>query len=72
MEQPDLGMPNRDYFLKARNDTTLLAYQKLIKDIAVTFGADEMAAEHDAKDVVDLEIDLANVRFPKFGISTFF
>ena len=62
MNQPLLGMPNRDYYVKERNDTTLMAYQKMIKDIAVALGADDVTAEQDAKDMVDLEVDLANVR----------
>ena len=72
MEQPpSLGMPNRDYFLKARNDTTLMAYQKFIKDIAMTFGADETTADTDTKEVVDLEIDLAKVSFIRFCHSVY-
>ena len=63
MEQSSLGMPNRDYFLKDRNDTTLMAYEKFITDIAVAFGADESTAKKDSKDVVDLEIDLAKVSY---------
>ena len=56
-------MPSRDYFLKARNDSTLMAYQKMIVDLAVAFGADPDTAEQDAKDFVDFEIELANVSF---------
>lgn len=61
IDQTSLGMPSRDYFLKARNDSTLLAYQKMIKDLAVAFGADPDTAEQDVKDFVDFEIELANI-----------
>ena len=61
IDQTSLGMPSRDYFLKGRNDTTLLAYQKMVNDIYVALGADPAVAKQDAKDLVDFEIELANV-----------
>ena len=54
-------MPSRDYFLKGRNDTMLLAYQKMVQEIYVALGADQAVAEQDAKELVDFEIELANV-----------
>ena len=54
-------MPSRDYFLKGRNNTMLLAYEKMVKEIAVALGADPAVAEQDAKELVDFEIELANV-----------
>ena len=47
--------------LKARNDTMLMAYQNLWKNMAVAFGATESAAAGAAKKVVDFEIEIANV-----------
>ena len=61
MDQPSLGMPSKDYYLKERNDTVLMAYQTMITDMAIAFGADKATAETDAKDMVDLERELANV-----------
>lgn len=61
MDQTSLGMPSRDYLLKARNDSMIMAYQKMIRDIAIAFGADEAVAEQDTKEVVDFEIELANI-----------
>ena len=61
IDQTSLGMPSRDYYLKGRNDSMLLAYQKMKKDLAIAFGADPDMAEQDAKDLVDFEIELANV-----------
>jgi predicted metalloendopeptidase len=55
-------MPSRDYYLKGRDDKTLMAYQTMIQESAVAFGADETTAANDAKDIVDMEIELANVR----------
>ena len=54
-------MPSRDYYLKERNNTMLMAYQKMRAEIAIAFGADRATAEEDAKNMVDFEIDLANV-----------
>lgn len=61
IDQTSLGMPSRDYYLKGRNDSMLLAYQKMKKDLAIAFGADPDTAEQDAKDLVDFEIELANI-----------
>lgn len=54
-------MPNRDYFLKGRNDPVLLAYEKFATDTAIKFGADPEVAKNDMRDMVDFEIKLANV-----------
>ena len=64
-------MPSRDYYLKARNNSMLMAYQKSRAEIAIAFGADRNTAERDAKDMVDFEIDLANVR-NDFDLLNFF
>ncbi|BFZ23837.1 hypothetical protein BsWGS_26876 [Bradybaena similaris] len=45
-----------------RNDTILQAYEKYLVDIAVALNASREVAEQDARDVVDLEIELAKVR----------
>jgi len=62
VDQPDLGMPSRDYYLKGRNDTTLLAYETKLREIMVALGVEEATARQDAVDIVDMEIQLANVR----------
>lgn len=65
IDQPELGMPSRDYYLKGRDDPTLVAYQTMIEDMMVAFGADRQVARSDAKDMVDLEVDLANISVPR-------
>ncbi|XP_052285288.1 membrane metallo-endopeptidase-like 1 [Dreissena polymorpha] len=65
VDQPGLGMPSRDYYLKERNATDLMAYQTMLEEIAVALGADQGRASLAAKQVVDLEIDLANTTEPK-------
>ena len=54
-------MPTRYYYLTARNNSRLMAYQKMQTDIAVALGADRQTAEQDSKDMVDFEVDLAKV-----------
>lgn len=54
-------MPSRDYYLKGRNDTTLMAYQTWIEEMMIAFGANADVARQDASDLVDFEIQLANV-----------
>ncbi|XP_053379958.1 neprilysin-like [Mercenaria mercenaria] len=65
IDQPYLGMPSRDYYLNGRNDETLMAYQTMIEESAVAFGADPITALNDAKDMVDMEIELANITVPR-------
>ncbi|KAH3821495.1 hypothetical protein DPMN_123259 [Dreissena polymorpha] len=38
VDQPNLGMPSRDYYLKERNATDLMAYQTMLEEIAVALG----------------------------------
>lgn len=61
IDQTSLGMPSRDYYLRGRNDSTLLAYQKMMTNIAIAFGADPATAETDAGELMDFEIELANI-----------
>ena len=69
MDQPELGMPSRDYYLKGRDDKVLKAYETMVKNVLVALGADKMTAETDATHFVDLEIDLANVSFNLLSIT---
>ncbi|XP_076086424.1 endothelin-converting enzyme homolog isoform X1 [Mytilus galloprovincialis] len=64
VDQPGFGMPNREYYLKGRNDKTLLAYEQFATEMAVMFGANEATAKNDMKDMVDFEIKLANISLP--------
>ena len=56
-------MPDREYYLRGRDDVSIMAYQTMIRDIATAFGADPITASNDAKFIVDMEIQLANVWF---------
>ncbi|ESO93428.1 hypothetical protein LOTGIDRAFT_176742 [Lottia gigantea] len=64
IDQPSFGMPGRDYFLRGRDDVMLKAYEEYGINLAVEMGTDRLAAEADFKDLVDFEIQLANVSVP--------
>ncbi|KAK3609653.1 hypothetical protein CHS0354_035937 [Potamilus streckersoni] len=65
VDQSELGMPSRDYFLKERNDSVLMAYENYAKSIAIALGADKSQAETDMKNMVDFEIKVADITVPK-------
>ncbi|XP_035828940.1 neprilysin-1 [Aplysia californica] len=65
MDQPSLGMPGQKYYLVPRNDTMLMAYQTLIYKVTETLGfADPDTAQQDVTDLVDFEIQLAQISVP--------
>ncbi|XP_048241365.1 endothelin-converting enzyme homolog isoform X1 [Haliotis rufescens] len=61
IDQAQLGMPSRDYYLKPRGDNHIMVYQNLATEVAVLFGADRTQAEQQMKDMVDFEITIANL-----------
>ena len=54
-------MPTRDYFLKGRDDKTLMIYQQFVISVARTMGADENRTIQQMTEMIDFEIELANV-----------
>lgn len=57
-------MPSRNYYLKERNDTKLMAYQDYITSVATMLAADKLTfsfTKQDVIDMVDFEIELAKV-----------
>ncbi|XP_064641839.1 neprilysin-4-like [Lineus longissimus] len=64
-DEANLGMPSRGYFLKGRNDTMLQAYEKYAYDVAVALGATETDARQQIKQMVDFEVDIANIMIPE-------
>ena len=62
LDQAELGMPSRDYYMKGYNDSDVKIYEKFAINIAMLFGANETTAQKEIKDMVDFEIRLANVR----------
>ncbi|XP_046376734.1 neprilysin-1-like [Haliotis rufescens] len=65
-DQPSLGLPGREYYLKERNSSTLKAYEDYIIRTAVALGANQVDASDQIRDLVDFEIEIANITVPLF------
>lgn len=62
IDQGSLGLPNRKYFLKGMNDTTVRAYYDTMVDMALALGAkNKSRVEQEMLDVIKFETQLANV-----------
>lgn len=61
MDQPDLGMPSRAYYLKSRTDTILRGYETFAVKMATLLGAEPAAAARELAEAIDFEIAIANV-----------
>ncbi|CAG5114826.1 unnamed protein product, partial [Candidula unifasciata] len=60
LSEGKLGM-NQESFLKNRSDPSIMAYQKYLAETAIALNASQEDAEKDAKDVVDLELQLDSI-----------
>ena len=54
-------MPSRDYFLKGRNERQITAYQTFAINVAEALGANPNTARDEMSDMVDFEVQIANV-----------
>ncbi|XP_055588179.1 neprilysin-4 [Uranotaenia lowii] len=61
LDQTVLGLPTRDYFLQASNQKYLDGYKQFIVDVIVLLGAKQEKAEQTAEELLDFEIQLANI-----------
>lgn len=61
MDQMQLGLPSRDYYLKSSSEGDMNAYHKYMTNIAVLLGANKSTAGEELKAVVEFERRLANV-----------
>ncbi|GFN96415.1 membrane metallo-endopeptidase-like 1 [Plakobranchus ocellatus] len=64
LDDPALFLP-RTYFIRPRNDSVLMAYERYLRDTAIYLGAEHDVAAKDAADVLDLEIKLAKIDIPR-------
>ena len=62
MDQPSLGMPSREYYLKRDDEQYKSAYLQYMIDLAIVMGASPENATRDMNDVLRFEIELANVK----------
>ncbi|XP_023930213.1 neprilysin isoform X2 [Lingula anatina] len=63
LDQVDLGMPSRDYFLKGR-DEKVEAYENFAVSLAILMGANETVAREEMREMVEFETKLANSTTP--------
>ncbi|GFR99126.1 endothelin-converting enzyme homolog [Elysia marginata] len=56
-------------YTQERNSTVLTAYETLLREIAIEFGADPSVAAQDAKDFVDLKIEIFKLKTSIFHIN---
>ncbi|GFO22719.1 endothelin-converting enzyme 1, partial [Plakobranchus ocellatus] len=63
LDNPGMSM-SRTYFIRPRNDSVLMAYERYLRDTAIYLGAKPDVAAKDAADVLDLEIKLSKITPP--------
>jgi len=56
-----MPMTHRDYYLKGREDRTLLIYREFAVNVAKSLGANESWAQLNVDELIGFEINLANV-----------
>ena len=56
-----MPMTHRDYYLKGRNDRILQVYREFAVNAAKSLGADDSWARENVDELIDFEIELANV-----------
>lgn len=60
-DQTSLGLPTRDYFLQASNKKYLDGYKQFMVDVIVLLGVQPNVAKQAADEMIDFEIQLANI-----------
>jgi len=56
-----MPLSQRDYYLQGRDSGIIDAYRKFVAKVATSFGADTSQTASDFEDLIDFEINLANV-----------
>lgn len=56
-----MALPSREYYLKGSSKIDLMAYHNYMTKIAIILGADPATVADDMQEVLDFEIQLANV-----------
>ena len=63
LDQAWFGMPDRSYYLDDQYTVKLQAYKTLMMKVAIYLGGEQEQAIKDVQDIIDFEIELANVSF---------
>ena len=61
LDQMQLGLPSRDYFIYEESERDLEAYHNYMTDVAVILGANRTDATLQLWEVIEFEKKLANV-----------
>jgi len=61
LDQMQLGLPGRDYYLKTSSAKDLKAYHRYMTEVAVLLGAERRHASEEMKKVIHFETLLANI-----------
>lgn len=56
-----LALPSREYYLKGSSKSDLMAYHNYMTKIAIILGANPATVADDMQEVLDFEMQLANV-----------
>lgn len=65
LDQSSLGLPDRSYYFKGMNDTTVIAYYNLMVESAVMLGADRAEARRQMLEALEFETSLAKISVPR-------
>ncbi|XP_044734113.1 neprilysin-1-like [Chrysoperla carnea] len=65
LDQMQLALPSRDYYLKTSSEGDMEAYHKYMTQVAILLGANATLAKEDLRDVVEFERRLANASLPE-------
>ncbi|XP_024945616.1 neprilysin-1 isoform X2 [Cephus cinctus] len=65
LDQMQLALPSRDYYLKTSSEAELRAYHRYMTNVAVLLGADSRTAAQEFEHVILLEKELAHASLPE-------
>ena len=65
IDQLQLGLPSRDYFLDERSNQELMAYHQYMTEVSHLLGANESHAYEELWKVIEFEKKLANISVPE-------
>lgn len=64
IDQPNLMLPSRDYYLKSKDDEILRVYKSIIQTFSYMIGASAADVEKDVPGLLEFEIELAKILSP--------
>ncbi|XP_076472675.1 neprilysin-1-like [Babylonia areolata] len=66
LDQPELGMPDREYYLKGTTESEFVqAYLNFMRGVVGLMGAPEQNLDHQLIDILEFETKLANITRPR-------